>query len=169
MLKPQTKVPNLTLPLVQGGEWSLADEKPENFSFLFFYRGYHCPICKGYLRSIVSKIDSLNELGISALAISSDSMERAEKSVSEWGIEGLRVAHSLRIETARQWGLYVSKAIKDNEPEFFSEPGLFIIRPDGELYAASIQTMPFTRPAIEELISGFSYIVKHGYPGRGES
>lgn len=169
MLKPQTKVPNLTLPLVQGGEWSLADETPENFSFLFFYRGYHCPICKGYLRSIVSKIDSLNELGISALAISSDSIERAEKSVSEWGVEGLRVAHSLPIETARQWGLYVSKAIKDNEPEFFSEPGLFIIRPDGELYAASIQTMPFTRPAIEELISGFSYIVKHGYPGRGES
>jgi hypothetical protein len=29
--------------------------------------------------------------------------------------------------------------------------------------------MPFTRPNIEELIKGFTYIVENDYPGRGEA
>ena len=169
MLKPQAKVPDLSLPLAGGGSWSLSEEKPDNFSFLFFYRGYHCPICKSYLRSISRKLEDLQQLGISAIAISSDSEDRAKKTVDEWGIADLRTAYALPIKSAREWGLYVSKAIKDSEPEIFSEPGLFIVRPDGELYAAAIQTMPFTRPGIDELLGGFKYIVEHGYPGRGEA
>lgn len=168
MLKPQAKTPPLTVKTVDGGQWNIKERRPENFTFIFFYRGLHCPICGQYLKTIDQKMDELAELGIDAVAISSDTEERARKSQERWRIKNLTIGYGLSIEHAREWGLYVSKAIKDGEPTEFSEPGLFIVRPDGELYAASIQTMPFTRPDIDELISGFKYIIANGYPGRGE-
>ncbi|WP_166831819.1 peroxiredoxin-like family protein [Thalassoroseus pseudoceratinae] len=168
MIKPQTQVPELTVKTVGGPDWTLSQQSPEHFTFVFFYRGYHCPICRKYLGSIDRKLDELSALGINAVAISSDSEERATRSKEEWRIQNLPIGYGLSIEDARKWGLYVSEAIKPDEPEIFSEPGLFIVRPDGELYAASIQTMPFTRPGIEELIAGFKYIIDNDYPGRGE-
>ena len=169
MLKPQAKVPDLTVKTVGGPDWILSEQSPEHFTFVFFYRGYHCPICRKYLGSIDRKLDELASLGINAVAISSDSKERATRSKEEWRIENLPIGYDLSIEEARTWGLYVSKAIKPDEPEIFSEPGLFIVRPDNELYAASIQSMPFTRPSIDELIAGFRYIIDNDYPGRGEA
>lgn len=169
MLKPQSKVPELVVKSVSGGEWVLNEMRPKHFCFIFFYRGHHCPICRSYLRSIDRKIADLSSMGIEVVAISSDTEDRAERSKKEWKIENLPIGYGLSIEKAREWGLYVSKSIKPDEPEIFSEPGLFIVRPSGELYAASIQTMPFTRPSVDELISGFSYIIEHGYPGRGEA
>ena len=169
MLKPQSQVPDLSVKTVSGDNWNLGEQRPEHFTFVFFYRGYHCPICKSYLRSIDRKLNDLSTMGIGAIAISSDSEERARRSRDEWKIEHLPIGCELSIDKAREWGLYISKSIKLDEPEIFSEPGLFVIRPDGELYAASIQTMPFTRPGIEELISGFRYIVQNDYPGRGEA
>lgn len=169
MLKPLTKVPALTVNTVGGESWSLYAQTPEHLTFVFFYRGLHCPICGSYLKSIDRKLDELAELGIQVIAISGDSEERAARAVDKWRLQHLRVGYGLPLEEAREWGLYVSRAINDGEPALFSEPGLFIVRPDGELYAASIQTMPFTRPSIDELISGFQYIIPNGYPGRGES
>ena len=169
MLKPQQQVPDLTVKTVGGPEWTLSGHSPENFTFLFFYRGYHCPICRKYLGSIDRKIEDLSSMGIHAAAISSDSEERARRSKEEWKVQNLPIGCGLSIEEARRWGLYVSNGIKADEPELFSEPGLFIVRPNLELYAASIQTMPFTRPSIDELIGGFSYIVQNNYPGRGKA
>lgn len=169
MIKPQTPVPDLEVKTVDGSVWKLSEQQPENFTFIFFYRGYHCPICRKYLNSIDQNVDALDSLGIKTVAISSDSEERAALSQSEWNLSRIPIGYGLPIVEARQWGLYISKSIKPNEPATFNEPGLFIIRPDGQLYAASIQTMPFTRPSIEELITGFSYIISNNYPGRGEA
>lgn len=169
MIKPQTQVPELSVKTVDGPTWTLSERQPKNFTFVFFYRGYHCPICRSYLRAIERKLDELSSMGIEVIAISSDSEERAKRTKDEWRIDNLRIGYDLSIDKAREWGLYVSTAIKAEEPEIFSEPGLFVVRQNGELYAASIQTMPFTRPGIEELISGFNYIIANDYPGRGEA
>lgn len=169
MLKPQTQLPQLTVKTVDGPDWTLSEQSPENFTFLFFYRGYHCPICRQYLGSIDRKIEELSSMGISVVAISSDSLERARSSKEEWHLANIPIGYGLSIDEARKWGLYISRSISAGEPEQFSEPGLFVARPDGELYAASIQTMPFARPRIEDLISSFNYIIAHQYPGRGEA
>ena len=169
MIKPQTQVPKLEVETVDGPTWSLAAQSPEHFTFIFFYRGLHCPICRNYLSSIERKLDDLEAMGIKVIAISSDTEARARESKEAWKLSRIPIGYGLSMEDARRWGLYVSKGIKPNEPEFFSEPGLFVVRPDGELYAASIQTMPFTRPGIDELINGFRYIIEHDYPGRGEA
>ena len=51
----------------------------------------------------------------------------------------------------------------------FAEPGLFLIRPDLTLYAASVQTMPFARPAFADVLNAVEFVTKNNYPARGEA
>ena len=67
MIKPQTKVPILTVKTVGGGQWNLDEQQPQNFTFIFFYRGYHCPICARYLKSIDRKLEEFAELGMNVV------------------------------------------------------------------------------------------------------
>ena len=49
VLKPREAVPALEVETLNGS-WSLADQNPENFTMVVFYRGLHCPICSKYGR-----------------------------------------------------------------------------------------------------------------------
>jgi hypothetical protein len=82
-------------------------------------------------------------------------------------IQGLRVM-------ARESGLYVSgsrgkTSLGIEEPERFSEPGVFLVRPDGTLYWAAVQTMPFARPHFREMLAALDFVAKNDYPARGEA
>lgn len=170
MLKPREEVPELTLNLINGESWSTEKAAEAEFmTALVFYRGYHCPVCKSYIPKLEKLLKKFEDLGVRVIAASSDSKERAEKTYREWGLDKLKPAYGLSIEDARKWGLYISHRIKEEEPEIFSEPGLFLIRPDKTLYAASVQTMPFTRPNLEELLQGLQFIKQDDYPARGEA
>lgn len=107
-------------------------------------------------------------IGVEVLVCSANSKALAEKAVEEWKVDKLRVGYGVTREDAARWGLFVSGKIKDNEPEYFLEPGLFVIRPDGELYASVAQTMPFSRPSGEQALSSLTWIVENEYPARGE-
>ncbi len=168
-IKPRTKVPALSLPLVGGGEFELAQSAPKTFTLLVVYRGLHCPICKTYLRDLDRKLSDFEALGVKAVAASTDTQERAEQAKAEWGIEHLPIAYGLGIDQARAWDLFISAGIKDGEPPMFAEPGLFLIRPDQTLYAASIQTMPFARPSISDVLAGVKFVTEKEYPARGEA
>lgn len=54
------------------------------------------------------------------------------------------------------------------EPALFSEPGLFLIKPDGALYYGLVQTMSFVRPQIADLPAAIDVVFAHDYPARGE-
>ena len=54
------------------------------------------------------------------------------------------------------------------EPALFSEPGLFLVRPDGTLYFGTVQTMPFARPNFREILGALDFVLAKGYPARGE-
>ena len=166
-LMPTRPVPDLDLPLAAGGRFVLADSDPETFTLLLFYRGYHCPICRDQLADLKAKLGALADLGVEAVGISMDGEERARKSRDDWDLDGLHLAHGLSEDEARGYGLYISSAISEKEPDRFSEPGLFLVKPDRTLYFASVQTSPFTRPPLDELMRGIKYHRDHGYPARG--
>lgn len=169
MLKTRQPVPGLELPLVGGGTYSLASEKPSAFNMVVIYRGLHCPICKTHLRDLDAKLSAFTDAGVAAIAVSSDVKDRAEKAKAEWGIANLRVAYGMPIDLGRKWGLYVSHGISDAEPKEFLEPGLFLVRPDNTLYAASVQTMPFARPSFADVLGAIQFVTKKDYPARGEA
>jgi len=169
MLIPNKVVPPLSLPLVDGPTFDLHASAPRAMTMIAVYRGLHCPLCKTYLGDIEKNLDGFAELGVEAVAVTTDNNDRARQAKAEWELTRLPMAHSLAIETARSWGLYISSAIREAEPSLFAEPGLFLIRPDKTLYAASVQTMPFARPSISELHAALSFIIKNNYPARGDA
>lgn len=167
-LIPRQPVPALSVPLVGGGTFDIAASKGDPFTLVVFYRGLHCPICKTYLGSLEKLLPEFSKRGIEAVAISTNGDDLASQAKTEWGLENLAVGHSLSLEKAREWGLYISSARNEKEPAFFSEPALYLVRPNGELYFAAVQSMPFARPRFEDILPAIDFVVKNDYPGRGE-
>lgn len=168
MIKPATKVPALDLPLTIDAQYDLSKQAPENFTLVVMYRGKHCPICKRQLETLATKLDDFTSRGINVVAASMDSKERAMVVDAEWDTGDVPIAYDMSEETAREWGLFISEAREGSEePAKFSEPGLFLVRPDGNLYFSSIQNAPFSRPPLDELLDGIDYIMKNDYPTRG--
>ena len=167
-LIPGQPVPSLDLPLTIDARFELSEQSPENFTMLVFYRGKHCPICKKYLTELGSKLSNFTDKGINVFAVSMDSPERAAVSHEEWDTGDLPLAHSMTEEKAREWGLYISqKREGSEEPDMFSEPGLFVVKPDGTLHFAVVQSAPFTRPDLDDLLEGLEFTMDEGYPTRG--
>ncbi|CDF79272.1 alkyl hydroperoxide reductase [Formosa agariphila KMM 3901] len=168
MIKPRTKTPDLTIDLVDGKTWTLSEQDPEHFTMIIVYRGKHCPVCKTYLKTLEKHMQDFKDKGVSVIAISANTKELATASVKEWDIPNVPVGYNFSIEEARTWGLFISEGIKD-EPKVFVEPGLYLIRPDRTLYASSIQTMPFARPSLEDLLKSLDFVIDKDYPARGEA
>ncbi|WP_420391376.1 peroxiredoxin-like family protein [Acuticoccus sp.] len=172
-LFPRQPVPPLSADLVEGGRWTSSDLKADPFTLVVFYRGLHCPICKTYLGSLEKQLDEFGRRGVDVVVLSSDTAERAEKAKSDWRLPRLTIGHSVSLAEARRWGLYVSTSrgktsVGVEEPAMFTEPGLFLIRPDGTLYFVTTQSMPFARPRFEDILPAIDFVVEKNYPGRGE-
>jgi hypothetical protein len=107
------------------------------------------------------------------VAISSDTEERGQEMAKKVNASGVSFAHSLPLKSARQWGLYISESrgktsIGIEEPALFSEPAVYIVRPDGTLYYGAVQTMPFARPSFTDLLAAIDFAISKDYPARGE-
>ncbi len=165
---PRRPAPTLTFDLVGGGSWSLADQQPEAFTLVVFYRGLHCPVCKKYLQTLTELQRDYAERGVEVVAVSMDTEARARKARMDWDLGDFPLGHSLDVKTAEAWGLYFSEAIKDAEPDLFSEPGLVLVRPDGELYYVAVNSMPFGRPHLPTFLKSIDFILENDYPARGE-
>ncbi len=70
----------------------------------------------------------------------------------------------MREDTAREWGLFLSHSILEAERVRFPEPGVFLIKPDRSLCAAWIQSVPFARPVVEDLLGAFEFVQENDYP-----
>lgn len=165
-LMPGTPAPALNLPLVGGSSFDLSHSKPEAFTMLVVYRGYHCPVCKDYLGKLNGMVGAFADLGVRVVAVSMDGRERAEKAKAEWGLDALEIGYGMAEATAQNWGLWISTSIKEAESAMFAEPGTFWILPDHTLYLIDISNMPFGRPDLDLLLSKVP-AVANGYPARG--
>jgi peroxiredoxin len=173
MLVPRQVAPDLIVDTVAHGRFDLAQEQPQRMTLVCFYRGLHCPICANYLKELERLTPAFGERGVSTIAISSDGEARAKEMSQKAGAVQLRIGYGLPLHVARAWGLYISESrgmtsIGIEEPPLFSEPGVFLIRPDRTVYYVSVQSMPFVRPPFSEMVQAVDYIIKNDYPARGE-
>jgi peroxiredoxin len=172
-LTPRQPVPSLNIPLVSGERYVLGATPATTFDMVVFYRGLHCPICAKYLMELERLMPEFEKRGVQVVAVSSDNAERGQAMADKIKADHLRVGYELSLQSARQWGLYISASrgqtsIGIEEPALFSEPGVFIVRPDGTLYYGSTQTMPFARPQFQDLLGAIDFAVAKDYPARGE-
>ena len=139
MLIPRDIAPALVVETLSGAPYDLSLEKPARFSLVCFYRG---------LRACAANV----------------SKDRCRK---------LRIGYGLKLPEARKWGLYISASRGESsigivEPPLFSEPGVFLLRPDQSIYYISVQSMPFVRPNFQEVVQALDFIISTDYPARGE-
>jgi peroxiredoxin len=173
MLMPRQPVPALRVPTLAHGSFDLAADAAPRFTMVVFYRGLHCPICLKYLLELGRLQADFEQRGVKLIALSSDNRERAQAMADKLNAPGLRMGYDLGLANAREWGLYISTSrgktsIGIDEPALFSEPGVFIVRPDGTLYYGAVQTMPFARPHFDELLAAIDFAIAKDYPARGE-
>ncbi len=159
--------PMLEVDTLNGDRWILADQKPETYTMLVFYRGLHCPICEQYIAELDQKLDAFKTLGVGAIALSGDTNEKATQFQHNAKLQHITIGYGLTPDDMRRWGLYLTKGHFEQEPALFSEPAIFLIKPDGRLYFANIGTHPFSRVGFDFLLQGLEYIIPRNYPFRG--
>ena len=108
MLTPRKAVPALKVPTLAHGEFDLQNEKPAHFTMVVFYRGLHCPICAKYLLELGRMLPDFAQRGVSVIAVSSDTRERAQAMADKVNAPNLRLGYGLALPGARDWGLYIS-------------------------------------------------------------
>lgn len=167
-IRTRAPAPTLILATLDGGTFDLRASAPRTFTMIVFYRGIHCGYCRRYLQDLDPQIEAFTRQGVVVVAASCDDRERAERARKDWGLKNICLAYGMSLATARDWGLFISTGIKDDQPTYFSEPGLFLVEPDGTLYAAYIQTLPFARPRISDVLAAIEFVTRRKKPARGE-
>lgn len=132
-----------------------------------FYRGLHCPGCQAYLKQMDREIETFAEIGVDVIAVSGDDLARAERAKRDWKLENLTIGYGVSVATMREWGLFISKGVNDDEPDLFSEPGLFVTKPDGSIYYVAVNSMTFGRPRISEMLKALETKISQDAPARG--
>ncbi len=164
---PGTPAPALDLNLIIDAEWQLSQQSPDAFTMIVFYRGLHCPICKSYLQGLRANYDDWLAKGVEIVHVSMDTKEKAAQAHEDWALDPVPMGYGLTEEQARAWGLYLSEGMTDKEPKVFSEPGLFMVKPDGTLYFAEMSSTPVVRPDLGMLLRKIDFIKEKAYPPRG--
>lgn len=165
-------MPRLNVSAIDGTHRDLSKPRGEaDWMMLVIYRGEHCNICTGYLKSLSKHIPKLNSMGIDVAAVSADSREQLETHVGEkLGDIDVPLYCGLSISQMKQLGLYVSNPRDENETDHpFSEPALMVIDDEGVVRIADIANAPFIRPNLDILVKGLEYIRQPdmNYPIRG--
>ena len=172
-LLPRYPVPALNVALTTGERFVLGAQPGERFDLIVFYRGWHCPTCVKYLTELESLAPEFAARGVRIVAVSSDTEERGKHMAEKINAGVVRLGYGLSLKSARSWGLYISTSrgqtsIGIEEPALFSEPGVFLVRPDGTLYYGAVQSMPFARPPLQDFIGAIDFAIARNYPARGE-
>jgi len=166
---PDDTMPAIDAELAGGGNWHIAQEQPENLSLLVFYCGLQCPICRKWLGELERLLPQFERLGVSAIALSTDTRERAERTKREWDLTNLRIGYGVEPEDARKAGVYLSEGGGTTPSGFeemtlYTEPAVLAVKPDGTLYMAWTQSGPHARPHMGEVLSAIEGALAHGLP-----
>lgn len=162
---PATAFPSITWPTVQGGKIDIAGD--EGWRMLVVYRGKHCPLCKRYFKTLNGLLGEFKDAGVNVSAVSADPKEKAEADVESGGWQ-MPVGYGLTVEEMRRLGLYISEPRSPQETDRpFSEPGIFVVNPKGQVQIIDISNAPFSRPDLQALLSGIKFVMEKDYPVRG--
>ena len=168
-LRMHQPAPSLDLPLAGGGHFTLGKPPPKAFTLIAFYRGLHCQRCKANLGEMETLLPKLDSLGVTFVAISSDSQARAEQSKAEWKLPTMKIGYGLDVEEGRKWGLFVSRGKREDEPAIFIEPALFLVDRQGQLIFAVINSITRMRPYPEDIVATIERVMENPDLARGDA
>lgn len=159
--------PDLSWPRIDGG--AVEPALGTGWRVLIVYRGQHCPLCKGYLKTLNDLLDDFKAADIAVSVLSADSLDQAKGDAEKYRWT-FPVAYGLTVDQMRQLGLYISTPLSPQETDHdFPEPGLFVISPQGQTQIIDVSNAPFARPDLKSLLGGLQYVIAKSYPIRGQA
>lgn len=168
MTHPAAAFPEISVPVVGGVPRGLNQPaEGTDWQLIVVYRGFHCPICKGYLKLLDDLAPKFREIGVDVMAVSGDGIDKAKSMVDEVGLS-LPLGYDLSIPQMQQMGLFVSDprdAQETDQP--FPEPGLYIVNDAGVLQVKMIGNASFARPDLNLVLRGLTVTRERGFPIRG--
>lgn len=136
------KIPALTLVDMSGKDVSLLDLAAQKPSVIVFYRGGWCPYCNLHLSELQTIEAEIIDAGYQIIAISPDSPESLQASVSKNKLNYLLLS-DVKTEASRAFGLafqaperyaeILSKASADRNRDALPVPAVFVVNPAGEV------------------------------------
>jgi peroxiredoxin len=164
-VKAGSEMPKFSLPRAGGGMVGVG--QPGGWQVVVVYRGKHCPICRNYLKALDGLREEFKSAGAEVMAISGDPKEKAESEAADENWQ-FPVGCGLTTDQMRELGLYISEPRSSHETDRpFSEPGLFVINPQGRIQVVDISNAPFARPDLMGVLNGLKFIQEKQYPIRG--
>ncbi len=168
-LTPEQAFPEITVPTLKDGEVTVGQPNRDrgDWQLVVVYRGKHCPICTTYLTELNGLLDDFAAIDVDVLAVSADPEEKANASASDIGYNGT-IGYDLSIAQMSELGVYISDPRSPQETDRpFAEPATFVVRDDGKLQIVDVSNAPFSRPALQGLLDGLTFIRQNNYPVRG--
>ncbi len=144
-LKKGDKAPDFTITDLEGKQHRLYDYLKGQKTVLLFFRGEWCPICNLQLHSLQDKLADFQKENTQIVAVSTDTPENSQNLVKNHNL-CFPVLADLGREAAEAYDLYF------NEEKGYAEPAVFILRPDGTVAYASLQSGPLGRPSTDDLL-----------------
>lgn len=136
------KIPGVTLVDVAGKDVNLLDLAARKPSVVVFYRGGWCPYCNMHLSELQAIEAEIIKAGYQIIAISPDSPESLQASVSKHKLNYLLLSDA-KTEAAQAFGLafqaperyaeLLSKASADRNKHVLPVPAVFVLNPAGEI------------------------------------
>lgn len=162
--------PALLVDKLEGGKLDFLNPKGDcDWTLVVVYRGKHCPLCTGYLKTLNELLPKFNELGVDVIAMSADPKEKALIQMNEVNPK-FDVGYGLSLEQMQALGLYISNPRSEAETDRpFAEPGVFVINSSNQTQLIDISNAPFLRPDLKSIINGLGFIrnPENKYPIRG--
>lgn len=168
MLKPGQPIPDLQIDLIDGTRWSIASRPVRTLAMVSIFRGSFCRFCRRFLTDIERLSGAFAERGIDIVATSADSADVAHAMATELGLQQVATGHSLDLDMVARNGVFISQVERDGQRRRFAEPSLWLVRPDGRLYAIFQGSMSCARPNLDSLLEGIDMIAPAGFPARGD-
>ena len=144
-LKLGDKAPDFTVKDLESKPHRLYDYLKGEKTVLLFYRGEWCPICNVQLHALQEKLAEFQKENAQILAVSTDTAENSQKLVGKHNLSFLVLA-GLGREAVDAYDLFF------NEEKNCAEPAIFILRPDGTVAYASLQSGPLGRSSNDDLL-----------------
>lgn len=162
---PGQPIPALTFEKLGGGHVNIGGAR-DRWLMLVVYRGKHCPRCKKYLNKLNDMLADWQSI-LDVVVVSGDPVEKAAADQNEFGWD-FDLCFGLTEQDMRALGVYVTDPLSDAETDRrFAEPGIFVIRPDGDLMLVDISNGPASRPDLDELLDGMRFNISNDRPTRG--
>lgn len=147
--------PEVTAPLVGGGEIVLPDAVRDGWAALLFYRGHWCPYCRGQLADFQRELHRFDDASVRVVALSADPEEEARETVEAHGID-FPVGYGLDPGRVRlEHGAYIG-----DEGSFVQATG-FVLRPGGTVELAVYSTGAVGRLIAADALGLIEYAREH--------